>query len=646
MPHSPLQFWPQRPLWIPARLCCLGLRQGLGLLVLLGGLLLGAASAWAHDFIAERAYVEDPQNRLDVNTVQSRQTTPYEGVLARGYFAGTVWVRLRVDPARQAGPSDVPLVLSLRPSYLDDVELHDPARPGAPARRGGDRSPRAAQERLSTGITFEVPRGEQPRDLWLRIQTTSTLMLEAQLLTVDEQLQRERRQGLIHAFIFALQALLIVLAAAHWLARRDLVLGLFIVQQASSVFYALAVFGYLRLFFGHVAAAPLLDAATSLSIFCYAFTTGLFEYLLLRDFRPPRGGLLVLRAWLGCVVGALLCHAFVDQRLALHINSLAVLTLPFITTAIALRARAWAHAEGQDDRPLLPRGVLVAFFASGLWVVVQALLPMLGWAPAGELVISGVVLYGLISGGLMLFLLVLRARRQDQRQLELQAQIDTERRRRVEQWQFTAMLAHELKTPLSVLRMALPGVPDSGQPGHLLHSHAQRALQDMADLIDRCVQAGRIEDGATTLERAPCDLLEVAEDACRKHDVQRRVTLQAPARLPLRGDAQILYVLLSNLIDNALKYSPTDTPVDVRITAAAQDTRAGFAVTVSNLPGDAGWPEPSRVFEKYYRAPRARHRTGSGLGLYLVSQLARMSGGQVRYRPDATHVVFDLWLPT
>ena len=69
-------------------------------------------------------------------------------------------------------------------------------------------------------------------------------------------------------------------------------------------------------------------------------------------------------------------------------------------------------------------------------------------------------------------------------------------------------------------------------------------------------------------------------------------------------------------------------------------------IRIDNTPGAAGHPDPRQVFKKYYRSPGAHSKTGSGLGLYLVHNVARQLGGWVRYVPNDSCVRFELWLPT
>lgn len=100
-------------------------------------------------------------------------------------------------------------------------------------------------------------------------------------------------------------------------------------------------------------------------------------------------------------------------------------------------------------------------------------------------------------------------------------------------------------------------------------------------------------------------------------------------------------VVLSNLIENALKYSSFKSPVNVTLDGGDQT----LTIIVKNQIGGAGFPDPEKVFDKYYRASMARQQTGSGLGLYLVKAFVTLLGGNVRYEPRNEHIRFVVRLP-
>lgn len=217
-------------------------------------------------------------------------------------------------------------------------------------------------------------------------------------------------------------------------------------------------------------------------------------------------------------------------------------------------------------------------------------------------------------------------------------------RRREEQGRFMSMLSHELKTPLSVIRMSLSSasVPDA------IKARIVRSVTGMNAIIERCIQADRLNHGLISTTRQPCKIDTLLEDLKQTAAAPARVTLTAATLPPLMVDLQLLSVILNNLIDNALKYSPPDSPVNITAETCLRQGQSGIRISVTNQAGTSGLPDPKQLFRKYYRAPGAHGKTGSGLGLHIAAGFARKIGGELRYIPDtASHhhtIEFELWI--
>ena len=209
-----------------------------------------------------------------------------------------------------------------------------------------------------------------------------------------------------------------------------------------------------------------------------------------------------------------------------------------------------------------------------------------------------------------------------------------------DQRQFISMLTHELKTPISVVRMALGAMNVQGKLKH----HADLAMHDMDDIVERCQQVDHIEH----------EIFKPSMQRCRIHEILAELTDSlAPNRfsivaasLPdLNTDPQLLHIILSNLISNAVKYSPPESLIDIRAEPARHGGKPGIRMTIQNLPGDAGLPDPKHIFKKYYRSPGAHGKSGSGLGLYLTRSMTEMLGGKIVYDAAQEKVRFTLWMP-
>jgi signal transduction histidine kinase len=203
------------------------------------------------------------------------------------------------------------------------------------------------------------------------------------------------------------------------------------------------------------------------------------------------------------------------------------------------------------------------------------------------------------------------------------------------------MLSHELKTPLSTIAMTMGSnnIPDATK------LRVGRSIDSMNAVIDRCLQSDRLAHGRVEVTEGVCDVVAIAADVRAACSAPQRVAIDASDIGPVRTDQQLFSVILSNLVDNALKYGSPDRQVHLVCESASQRGAPGVQVTVSNSVGMTGVPDPRQVFRKYYRAPGAQGKVGSGLGLYIAAGFASKLGGKLSYTPLLEQVQFTLWIP-
>ena len=220
---------------------------------------------------------------------------------------------------------------------------------------------------------------------------------------------------------------------------------------------------------------------------------------------------------------------------------------------------------------------------------------------------------------------------------ELQILWEKERSHRVEQSQFMAMLAHELKNPLATIQLALGLISESDEILHL----ANKAIQDIQALIQRCLESEKLNDQKIVICLEKQNLCNQFQQITQSTNSANRLAINVEPSWIVETDGQLLHSILFNLIDNALKYSPADSLITVNV----QKEEAYFSITVQNKIGIAGFPEESKVFQKYYRNKAAHHEIGSGLGLYLVKTMTSLLCGEIHYSHDNNFVCFNLLLP-
>jgi PAS domain S-box-containing protein len=191
---------------------------------------------------------------------------------------------------------------------------------------------------------------------------------------------------------------------------------------------------------------------------------------------------------------------------------------------------------------------------------------------------------------------------------------------------FFAMVAHDLRTPLTVIRSHAQMLHRRGEYRPASVDGILAASDRMAGLIDDLADLVTLEGGHIALHRAPVDLVEVVRRIVTglPEPVRQRVTVEAPASdITGTWDADRLGQVTQNLLDNALSHAP-GSAVRIQVEEVGADVR----VTVNdNGPGIAAEHLPL-LFERFYRAS-ATGAGGLGLGLYICRMLVESHGGRI-----------------
>ncbi|MEN9670303.1 MAG: hypothetical protein RL018_580 [Pseudomonadota bacterium] len=607
--------------------------------------------ATAKDLASSRAYWQDAQGQASFDEATQQTFTAYDGILAKGYSDATYWLRLRVDAETGARAGDK-LVLRVRPSFLDQVVLYDPADQtrSAPA-TAGDMTPWADAEYQSLNHGFLIAALPHARDVYLRVNSTSTLMIHVEVLTQQEALRLDHTQELVYSVSTGLIVMFLAWVFVSWLGDRDHVNLAFVIKQFASILYTVGYFGYFRVFLSEVASPATINLIFNIVLISATGLAFWYETRFLRDYEPP--------AWLMYILKSFYAFAFVAMallfaghtRLALELNMMVIgvgSALLLMAVLIFLKSPANKPTAGVPFR--FSRTVVVVYYVSLSFALWAAVWPSLGFDVATEYSLHNLVLNGFFSGMLMTILLQIRARRFELNRREVanalylsQQQVALERQRRDEQAHFLHMLMHELKTPLAVIDMALHTHTDPEKSA----AYASRAVMDMKAILERCVDADQIAEGATDAKSERVDVVRLLHELIFSQNISaERLQLQMTAVPEVLTDRQYVRIILGNLLDNALRYGDGRTPIEVQVDPSeGPDGAAGVTLTISNRPGMAAWPEPSKVFQKYYRSTGAQSQSGTGLGLFLVASLAKRIGAYCRYAPDERRVRFVLWLP-
>jgi len=614
--------------------------------------LLGAnasALASAHDHIAQRAYWEDPSGQATFEQAQQQTFTPYEGVLGRGYTPSAIWTKFEIVPPQNAKPEDQ-LVLRIRPIYLDQIKLYDPLDLSGRPRIVGDQTSYKDEEYKSLAHAFVIPAGQAPRFIWLRLQATSTTLMHVEALTFDDMQRDEHRLMLNNFFTLSLITVCLLVAIINWFNYKEFLYAAFVMRNFIYLVYTAAFFGLHRYLLDDSVSAHHIDLAYNWLIVGTSAFSFWFEIYFISEYEPPPWVRYFFR-------GMLLWCAFNITLLCLGYTHLSLkLNMMFTGTAVVLMLVLSAIFL-DDNRTITPKTVslLKKKFIVGYYAIIAALLmvtilPYLGAIAGSEFSANGLVYYSIVSGLEMTILMELRTRQVRKVNIQMSEdlnqtaqQVLIEKNRREESTQLLTMLMHELKNPLAVIDLAQQASDDAHAKDYV-----SRNVSIIRNVLDQCLSADRLSDGKINIQQQNIDLIEVIDDITDEKQLDDH-TFQlhyAVSPITLRTDYQCLRIVLSNLIDNALRYGDTSQPIgiDVHPRHNAQG-QAGLVISVANKPGIASWPEADKVFHKYYRSTGAKTISGTGLGLFLVRSICTLLGGTCTYEPDDTHVKFNVWLP-
>jgi len=601
------------------------------------------------------AVLEDREGAMAVEQVAALPDSAFTNLpagLAAGYNASTFW--LKTVPPREAQGAEV--LLEIGPPYLDDVVLYEPSGNGWRIHSSGDMRPYAQREIGYRHFVLRLASADSAKPLLLQVRSTSAINLRGSFWTPTAFAEAVIPESVFSGAYFGVAGLSILLALGYalWLRSRLFMVYALALSLAASLVAAVNGF-HAQLLFPHAPLAANLFTGI-LFFLVQAAQLWLLAELLETEWYFPRYRRVLLIAAALIALASLSVFSGHYRYVAAPVLTLSWLFL--LSAALASFTLVRRQVAGMrivfvaiviHVAALLPNLLMLLALIQPGW------LSMYGWQ-------AEILLHMLLLHGAMLWRLrhsevrqrrqldeALALSREAQRQLDarvaertrdlnaahdrLEYALAGERRMQLEQRQFMSMVSHEFRTPLAIIDSVAYLLEDvTPCSREEMAGHSEQILcatRRLARLVDNCLIDERLDQAAFTPQRevvSPAELAREAAEIVRLSPSHRLVRELDELTGYVECDPALVRIALSNLLDNAVKYSGGGT---ITLSGKTDDYAIKFFVADEGPGLNVG--DVERIFERFIRSGDKKVG-GAGLGLYVTRRIARLHGGEVAVR--------------
>lgn len=598
-----LLLWLLLPLTVRAATPVLLLAQGSSQISLAGHL-------------ARHVDADGTQTYAEVATNAVFDTQP--GFGSGGYTPAVHWYRFTLARAATA-PTD--WVLELGPAYLDDIRVYVQRANGSLAEyRLGDHVPYAERPLQTRLHTLRISLAdERPKTFYVRVASNSALAFFGRILPLDTFTEKESVGNYLHGIFFGVLLLTVVMYSIMGLWLRDANLLVYVAYVSTLLLLYLGINGY-----GAVLFAPAdgrwLDAITGIGVIGGGIT-GILMWDRFLDLPQhfPRIHRLTLALAILMTLG-LASVASPYYRLIAPIGMPLAIGLTWIFIGLLI----WRMIN-EPRQPMLAF-YLCAFLAATLGIAAQygmavGLLP-LNWMTANSYQIGSLAHVLVLNIALAWRVKRMEKERFLAEQVSLRAIEHAS-----EQRQLVAMLSHEFRNPLaSISRSAqMLLLNPKGDEARRIGSIRETA-DGLYALIDKFLASESLDYKKSTLLLEELPLRPLLGEAIRGLEAESRMHIAiSPKDATFTLDHKLFVIAIGNLIANALRYSPANSPVELN----AEVNNNGLHIAVTDHGAGLSSDELKQLGTPYFRGASTEQTPGIGLGFVLARRIIHAHGGTI-----------------
>jgi signal transduction histidine kinase len=612
---------------------------------------IGAHANKELDLIIERGlYVEPAPGQLTIEQALTQQYKPFVTVLNREFSPTVRWLRLLVAAPQQGSEQ---IILRVGPHYIGDIQLFEHQQGTWTSRSAGDRFPINQNACADNTYCFPVTiHAGVDNYFYLRIDTTNGFFLTTRVMTPEDLSSLIVEQQRAFGIEFGVVLMVCLWALFLYIRTRHRLAGIFFISEIVTLLFSLSSSGLLaKLYFeDHV----WMDNLSFNTLYVLRLMASLF---LVQEFLRHHGAPRWFSFYVKGAVGILLLELFALKLgpvtlAALNFNFLLVTLMPLML----LLALPGCHQMPLTHKRLIALGALI--LGGLLWIDI---LPVLGWVKPDIVTVPGnwggvivaVALSLMVNSDITHRRIIYDREMQELQYLRARNLVESEQIK--DRSMLIDMLTHELKNPLATMRMAAGslrrslGVLTTEQltdSADRIDSMVQ-AINNMNTVIERCVQVDQLDQKGFSPKLEDIEIYQLVHSVLASQGETQRLEFRPQSStLIFRTDPNLFAIILTNLLDNAIKYSEPDSRIMLEIEQieALSVYPARLTMRVSNTVSQDGVPDSVSLFSRYYRGPYAHEKSGTGLGLYLVKSLCKILGGSIRFEHNDGLVHFTVEL--
>ena len=591
----------------------------------------GDLSAGVPPLAWKAAFVRDPGGRMtlaEVTRLPDSALLPLGDTLSLGFTRDIVWVRMDIHRPNEELPHR--WWLELDQTVIEDAILYAANAAGGwtTLDRLGHREPLFVLHMDETGV----------HRLWLRLATRTSMSTRLVLWHPQAKLEADARANFLWGGLFGAYLLVAVFYLAFGAWTRERIHLVYTAYVLGNVVASLLTGGWPAQFLPGVDShlwVDLLGISLSLSVVIATY----FSIAFLRiDQRWKRLSRLLMYA--AVFTGVAGVAGSIAGRYDLVAPGVQMTTIVIILLTLGMTVQLAREGRGDARMFLLAFSV---YYVGVAWRYARnfGLLEPGFWNDnsyqIGAFIHIMVMSTAIFSGYTRL--------RREKEAAEARASLESDLR--AEQRDFTSMVSHEFRTPLSIIGASADNLLQSPELQERSRQRVEKILKAsarMTALMDKYLARERQLLDHRPLELAPVDLAvlcnRVALDLAESED--HAVEVIAPGKCLITCDAGLIEIAMRNLTGNALRHSPATEAVTLEVTHRPDGVTVEVRDHGPGIPSD----ELPHIFERFFRGRGALDQPGAGLGLHLVRSIADRHGGRVSvHNLDGGGCAFRLWLP-